>query len=242
MVLLAKTGTKKAKPFESNLPMPLRDFLAHVRKLSVFVSRYAIRMSALSGKRISARTAKQLVQLVEELERIDAERDRIAIGTSRDIVREASDLVTTIGMAARFAAQDHPVIAERLKRVRRGKQRRSAAAVVWALEMHIGLVKKNAAELGKLIPKTTLRDAERLRAALDEHNDRVKNRRDVNEEVSKRRADILRELRTISANVRALAAITFRAEPEIARQFQLPKRRTPRARVSRTPPTPPTPA
>jgi len=235
-------GRSRPKPFESNLPIALGTFLAHVRKLAVLVSAHAPCMSAFSGKRISKETAKQLLQLVGELEQIDAERDRTAVGTSRDIVREAQDLVTTIAMAARFVAKDHPHIAEQLKRVRSGKKRRSGAAVVWALESHVGLVKHkdNVAAFRKLVPKTALRDAERLRAALTEHSSRLSRRREADALTSKRRAAILRELRTISADVRALAAIIFRSEPELARQFQLPKRRTQRTRRTRAPaePTP----
>jgi hypothetical protein len=69
-------------------------------------------------------------------------------------------------------------------------------------------------------------------------HERAKKRRDTATAASNRRAEILRELRTISANVRALAAIVFRAEPETVRQFQLPKRRTPRARTTHTPAAP----
>ena len=110
------------------------------------------------------------------------------------------------------------------------------------LHTYLGLLKEHPKEIGALLPKSTARDVERLASAIEAHGDRVKDARSAGQSVTRRRTKILSELRTLSADVRALAAILFRNKPELARQFQLPKRRASRARASRAAPPPPLPS
>ena len=60
---------RKPKPFESNLPIPVGDFLAYVRKLSVFVSKHATPLSAASSRQLTRQTAKKLDELATRANR-----------------------------------------------------------------------------------------------------------------------------------------------------------------------------
>ena len=219
-------------PYESKLPIALGDLLAHARMVSFHVSKHAARFSAASERRIGLRTAKKLDQLVDELERIRSQRERIALGSSAGHVRGVVDVITTITMAARLVSKTHPGIAEQLARTKTAntKDGRSISAVSFSLRLHLDFFRDNKKVLGPLLPKTILKDGERALAALREHRGALDARRKIVEDVARTRAALLRDIRTIVGEVRELAAVLFRREPEIARQFQLPKRRPARSR------------
>lgn len=201
------------------LRIPLNDFVFEVRRLALYVSRHVDCMSKATGGKISARTAVRMTELVDRLVEIDIARVRMTGGSVRDVVRDAEKLITAIATAARYAGKTEPTILERLNRVRSGKMRRSAAAVKFALEMHLGLAREEPSAIGALLPATVEAEAAQLVERLNAHDAAVKNATEHREKVAEERYQIVGELKQLTSDVRALATVLGRVAPELACEF-----------------------
>lgn len=188
------------------LKMSLSEFLLEANRLAGVVSRNAERMSAASGGRIGAHTAKEMQRLVEEILRLGRERERKVVGPIRPLVRRAEGLVAEIGAAAKVVALDKPIVAEQLRRVRSGGRQRSAFAAAWALEMHLGLVRAHQREFEAALGDNFLNNAANALRAIECHRDLQRGQLDVSAQRTRIRDGIVTRLQGIVSDVRVLLA------------------------------------
>jgi hypothetical protein len=121
-------------------------------------------------------------------------------------------------MAARYAGKTEPQIVEYLERLRNGKQRRAAAAVKFSLEKHLELMRTHP-RVGGLLRDGIESEAMQLLERLTEHEVAVKTATKRQEEVAGERNAVIGELQRITGDVRALATVLARTDPELARDY-----------------------
>ncbi len=196
-----------------HLRVPLSEFLLEANRLAGAVIRHAERLSAASGGRIGAHTAKEMQKLANDILRIERERERMVVGPSRPLVRRAEMLVSEIAAAARFIAIEKPIIAEQLQRIRSGPRRRSAAAAAWALEMHLALVREHAREFAAILPPHFMEIAAHVLTTIEEHRTSRCSATAAVMAQTRARDDLVARLHALVSAVRRLDALLARSEP-----------------------------
>jgi hypothetical protein len=193
----------------------------------MLVSAHSKRFSAATEGRIGTKTAKTLLELVDQLTQIDSARFPNVTRPSRTILAEAARLLSELKSAANYAAKLNPAIrADNMKKIIPEEQSRSAAAILFALDQYVRLLQEHKRAIGGLLPATIVADAARVAAEYKTNEAALEKAKRAAASVSNQRTKIIGELQRISSDVRALAAVLFRREPELARQFALPRRRT----------------
>jgi len=199
--------------------MPLSEFLLDANRLCGAIVRHRDRLNRASGGRITEQTAHRLRRLADEILQVERERVREVVPPIRPLVREAEKLVSTIAAAAKIAAVDNPLIGERQRRAQSGPRRRSANAVALALETHLGLVREHSRELAGLVPDQMLARAQQLLSDLQTQRDAAHDHAHASSQLTARRDAMIEQLQQLLGDTRAVAAVIFRDQPEIAREF-----------------------
>lgn len=219
--LLALTGEDRetrVMKAKTKLRMPLSAFLMDVDQVAAALTRHAKRLSAVSGGRIGARTAKEMLRLGDELRRIEVKRPLIAIPAVRPLVREALKVISEIRAAARYVAATDLALAEELARISSGTATAATAAVVLSLETHLRLLSGHV-PVATLAREDTAGRAERLIEALRTHDAIVRERREAAMVLTLHRDTALQQLDQLVRESRALAAVVFHHQPALAAEF-----------------------
>jgi hypothetical protein len=215
------------------LPVSVSAFVGDVRRIAFRVRQHGARMSAATNGEISVRTADDLERLTDQLIQIHSERQRNAVGSAGPLISEGEKLITAIGLAGRFAGKTNPLIVQQLAQLRSGRKGRSAAAVKFALEMHLGLLEEHRRELGGLLPPTIVKDVADLIVQLDVHAAQMKLAREAEQRITAQRNEVVGRLLALVSHVRGLVAVLFRDDPAVRSAFAVRAvRRPPGAQTS----------
>lgn len=156
-----------------------------------------------------------------------AERLPRRVGSVTPLVREARGHISAIAAAARFVAERDERLGRVLQRVQRDRTSDSVDAIVLSLGEHRALFEAHRARLGPLVPA---RVAERIPALIEElRAKRPKQLAEARKRQTAERDALVAELARRVRDIRALAALVYRDEPEVLRELA-PQRRRPRRR------------
>jgi len=134
------------------LPCSLLQFLADADRVAAMLDRDGDRLAAVTGGRVHRGMAEEIRQLVAEVRRIEAERERPRVGLAEPLKREARALVARVSAAARWAGEGNPVLMARFEKLRKECPVRSVSVVALAsaLSVWAALVREHARELDPL--------------------------------------------------------------------------------------------
>lgn len=216
-----------AKESKTNLKGSIANFLLEAEALANWMKRHGAPLTRVGVPGIHAKTGVEMRDLSRKIRQVHAERLPRRVGSMTPLVREARGHISAIAAAARFAAERDEQIGIVLQRLRRTSD--SVDAIVFALYEHRALLEKYRV-LGPLVAP---RVVERIPALIEElRAKRPKTLAEARKRQTAERDALVAELAKRVRDVRALAALIYRDQPEILAELA-PQRR--RARRSKTP-------